>query len=355
MIGERIKRARTASGLSQRALAERAELSAMAISKFERDELTPTSETLLRLAKALDTRVEFFFRPDSPALERTEYRKRSSLGKKQLARVEADVVERVERFLEVIALFPQPPVEAFAVPRAVPARVETLDAIEQVAEAVRGAWGLGLDSIEHLAETLETHGVLVVSTAADGDQKFDGLAATVAGYPLIVVGAQWPGDRQRFTMAHELGHLTLAGRLGEALDEEKACNRFAGAFLAPRAAVLSELAGQRSYISPGELAALKKKYGLSMLAWVFRACDVGRMSRAAATDMFRTFSRRGWRKREPGEPVPPEVPKLFERLVLHALAEDMISASKGAELLGVALGELRDRIELESRSVAPRQ
>ncbi|MCK5802545.1 MAG: helix-turn-helix domain-containing protein, partial [Lentisphaeria bacterium] len=37
MIGERIKQARLAAGLSQREAAKRADLSAMAISKFERD------------------------------------------------------------------------------------------------------------------------------------------------------------------------------------------------------------------------------------------------------------------------------------------------------------------------------
>ena len=57
----------------------------------------------------------------------------------------------------------------------------------------------------------------------------------------------WPGndkarpERQRFTLAHELGHLMLEGRLADGLDEEKACNRFAGAFLAPRVAVITVL------------------------------------------------------------------------------------------------------------------
>ena len=47
MIGERIKRARVAAGLSQREVAERAELSAMAVSKFERGLSNPTSQSLI--------------------------------------------------------------------------------------------------------------------------------------------------------------------------------------------------------------------------------------------------------------------------------------------------------------------
>jgi len=77
MLAERIKRARLAVGLSQRAAAERAGLSAMAISKFERGLTTPTSKTLVRLARALDTRLEFFFRPETITIRNLQFRKRS--------------------------------------------------------------------------------------------------------------------------------------------------------------------------------------------------------------------------------------------------------------------------------------
>ena len=74
---------------------------------------------------------------------------------------------------------------------------------------------------------------------------FDGMAATVDGIPVVVVGRGWPGDRQRFTLAHELGHLVLHGRLASDVDEEAAANRFAGAFLAPADEVRKELGEKR--------------------------------------------------------------------------------------------------------------
>lgn len=355
MIGERIKRARTAAGLSLRDAGERAELSAMAISKFERGEATPTSSTLLRLARALGVRVEFFLRPDTVSLEQPEYRKRASLGAKQLAAVEAHILDRAERFLELLQIFPAPPVEAFRVPDGVAPSVESYDDVEAVAVAVREAWNLGHDAIPSLADTLEERGLLVLASDVDAGGKFDGLAAEVGGWPLVVVGASWPGDRQRFTMAHELGHLVLAGRLASHLEEEKACNRFAGAFLAPRSAVVHELGERRRRIEPRELLDLKHAYGLSMAAWVFRARDVGVLPPAAAESMFRSFTTHGWRRREPGDPVSPEVPQLFERLVLRALAEDMVSTTKAAELMGMRLGEFRQRLILEAPSAAAGQ
>jgi Zn-dependent peptidase ImmA (M78 family)/transcriptional regulator with XRE-family HTH domain len=350
MIGERIKRARAAAGLSQREAARRAELSAMAISKFERGESTPTSRTLIRLARALGTRTEFFLRPDTVELAKPEYRKRSSLGKKALAQIEADILDQVERLLEVVSLFPVPPVPDFAVPVDVPEHIATMQDVETAAMALREAWRLGLNAIPRLADTLEERGLLVLTTAADGTRKFDGLAASVGGRPLVVVGRDWPGDRQRFTMAHELGHLVLAGRLSEDLEQEKACDRFAGSFLVPRDTAVSELGSRRSRLEPRELHSLKHAYGVSMMAWVFRARDAQIIEARTADIIFRMFSKRGWRKLEPGEPVVSESPKLFERLVVRALAEDMVSMSKAAELMAMSIGQLRQRLCLEGRT-----
>lgn len=357
MIGERLKHARVAAGLSMRELGEQAGLSAMAISKIETGKSTPTSGTLLKLARALGVRTESFFRPELPVLVAPEYRKRSTLPRKQLARVQADVLDQVERFLEVIALFPEPPVVPFEAPASLPKRVSSMEAVEDAAEALREAWHLGTNAIPCLADTLEERGFLVLTTGADESQKLDGMAATVGGFPIVVVGATWPGDRQRFTMAHELGHLVLEGRL-HGLDEEKACNRFAGAFLAPREAVRKELGSKRRRISAAELLAPKHEFGLSMGAWIFRAKDVGVLDDAHAVRMYRLFRQKGWHRVEPGPAIAPEQPKLFDQLVLRALAEDMVSTSKAAELLGLSTSALRNRLNLEApppeRHEAPR-
>ena len=69
MIGERIQQARKASGFSMRDLAEKAGISAMAISKYENNKSTPSSGVLLALAKALGVRTEYFFRQVSVKLE----------------------------------------------------------------------------------------------------------------------------------------------------------------------------------------------------------------------------------------------------------------------------------------------
>ena len=57
--------------------------------------------------------------------------------------------------------------------------------------------------------------------------------------------------------------------------------------------------------------------------------------------MWNYFYRNNWVKTEPGEQLLPEEPKLFKQLVFHALAEDLISESKAAELLHIPIIKFR--------------
>jgi Zn-dependent peptidase ImmA (M78 family) len=144
-----------------------------------------------------------------------------------------------------------------------------------------------------------------------------------------------PGDQQRFCLAHELGHLMLEPVKN--LDSEKVANRFAGAFLVPRPSAEFELGIKRQAISLYELHLLKHKYGLSMQGWIHRAKDLGILSEADATQMFKQFRQRNWYQEEPGDALPPEEPQRFTRLVMHALSEDIIGESRAAELLNVSV------------------
>jgi hypothetical protein len=68
--------------------------------------------------------------------------------------------------------------------------------------------------------------------------------------------------------------------------------------------------------------------------------------------MGKVFSAKGWRKREPGEPLPEEYPRLFNKLVYRALAEQYISESKAAELLGVPMMRFHKERQLKSLDAA---
>jgi len=341
MIGERIQQARKASGLSMRDLAEMANISAMAISKYENNKNTPSSGVLLALSKALGVRAEYFFRQAKVELKEVEYRKHSKLPKKVLNKIEGDVIEQIERYLQLEEYLPASPIQVFALPKGLKVLVDTYDDIEAIANSFRKAWGLGCNPIPDLIDTLEERGIKVFQSSIPHNAKFDGLAAQVNGTPVIVVGKDWPGDRQRFTMAHELGHLALHGRLSDKLDEEKAAHRFAGAFLVPAKEAIKELGNSRSWLEPAELHALKHTYGFSMRGWIYRANDLGILNQSTSRNMWDYFRRNKWVTVEPGEQLESEKPKLFKQLVFHALAEDFIGESKAAELLGMPIVNFR--------------
>ncbi|GBE09284.1 hypothetical protein BMS3Abin11_02415 [bacterium BMS3Abin11] len=341
MIGERIQLARKASGLSMRNLAERAGISAMAISKYEANKNTPSSGVMLSLSKALGVRTEYFFRQSEIKLKEVEYRKHSKIPRKVLDQIEGEVIEQMERFFQLEEFLPVMPVEKFSLPKGLKAKIDSYSDIEKISNLFRKSWGLGCNPIPDLTDALEERGIKVFLSSIPHDDKFDGLAAQVNGIPVIVVGKDWPGDRQRFTLAHELGHLALAGRLPDDLDEEKAANRFASAFLVPESEAIKELGESRSRLEPVELCILKETYGLSMRGWIYRASDLGILNKSDARKMWGYFRRNNWVKNEPGSPYPSEQPKLFKQLVFHALAEDLISESRAADLLSMPLIDFR--------------
>lgn len=336
-FGLRLRQARKGAGLSLRAMGEAVGLSHAAIKKYEDGHVLPPSDVLIKLARTLGVRSEWFFRPVAVALESVEYRKRSTLPVKRLESITHKIRDMVERRLELEALLPSIPFQDFTPVGGLPVTIASLDEIEAVAETVREGWGLGLDPIPDMVDLLETHGVRVFTVKTEEGDGFDGLAAKADGIPVVVVGETWPGDRQRFTLAHELGHLMLDGRLAPNVPEERACDRFAGAFLFPQSNVRLALGNRRARLEVQELALLKAEFGLSMMAVVHRAKDLRIISEATHVSLAKLFSARGWRKTEPGPPLPSERSHVFEQMVFRALGEDCIGESKAAELMALPL------------------
>ena len=306
----------------------------MALSKYERDEMTPSSAVIVRLTVALQRRLDYFLRPAQVVISEPTYRRRATMSKKDEAAVRAQVEEWVDRYLALEYLVGDSP--EFSL-EGVDGAIATVDDAERVAEELREAWNLGFDPIENLADVLELRGVRV--GCIDGSPKFDALTFLINdNVPVIVVKRGVAGDRERFSMAHELGHLAL--HPDRNVDAEVAATRFAEAFLAPRAMVLLELGPPRQTLSLPELQALKCKYGLSMRAWIYRASHVGIIDARTTRRLHVLFSKRGWNKAEPGFQVAFDEPRRLRSLALRAVAEAIVSTERAEELCGEALPDL---------------
>jgi Zn-dependent peptidase ImmA (M78 family)/transcriptional regulator with XRE-family HTH domain len=318
--------------MSQRDLATQMGLSATAISKYEQGGITPNSGMLLRLAQALGIQVEFFLRPALVKEVVPLSRKRRALAHKDEHAVLAAIRDWLERYLEIETILSLH-TPSFSFPAGFSRRVTTVEEIEESALDVREAWDLGLDPIESVTQLFEDKGIKVGIVEAEGEFDACTFMAVVDGrLPVIVVRKGLPGGRMRFNLAHELGHLLL--ETGGNLDHEKAAHRFAGALLVPEPVARFELGDRRRALGIYELYLLKHKYGMSMQAWVYRAKDLAIISEASFRRLNQKFRVEGWHKQEPGDPYPPEEPVRFERLVMQALAEGLISEKRAGELLG---------------------
>lgn len=205
MIGDRIRQARLAAGLTLDALGQKVGVTHTAIQKYEKGILTPPSSQLLKLARACGTRVEYFFRTHEVELVEPEFRRLASFGKKAQEALKIKVVELAEKRVELLGCFPESPILRFEVPGGLPRHVNDLDELENFSDQVREAWKLGLNPIGDLTGTLETLGLLVI-VVDEANPGFSGLTATARTsdgrmYPIVAVSSQWPGDRQRFTLA----------------------------------------------------------------------------------------------------------------------------------------------------------
>ena len=341
MIGGRLKRAREACGYSLRQLEAAIDglVSAQAIGKYERDEMMPGSRALMALSKALDVTPEYLMSTREIELAGVDFRKATHASAKEEKCVEAAVLDQVERYLELEEIFPQSSVEWVQPTLLADFFVRTLDDAEKAADLLRKEWELGEDPIPMMAELLEQKGLKVIALNLSG--TISGSKAFVrrpkeGDAPVVVVNSAHNGERQRFTLAHELAHLVLNCI---DVDEEKAADRFAGAFFMAREMLLKLVGKNRTAISIGELAELKKLFKVSIAAIAVRCHQVGALTKAAYGRIWGQIKALGWNAQNSDEPhpVPAERPQRMERLCLRGVSEGAISLSKAAELLRVSV------------------
>lgn len=338
MFQEKLKNARLARGLSLEELAsairvEGVSISKAALSKYERGESSPPSTLLPALARALGVETSFFFEVSRSNVIWGDFRKTAKLGKKDQQQIQALASNCVHGlvWLEDALLI----AANHSLNRTESYPVTDLEQAELAAERVRKRLGLENGPVVGLIELLERNGVIVLSTEHIQDKEFDGLSGWLdETRPLVVVRTNAPVDRLRFSLAHELGHLMLD--CGERTDAEREAltHRFASAFLAPRAAAIAELGGVRRNLKLAELGLLKRKYGLSIQAWIRRAFDLQIINESLYRRMFTDLSARGWRRSEPGKFDYPGVEETshLKQYTLRALNEGLISAQRAREL-----------------------
>ncbi|MGE4071062.1 MAG: helix-turn-helix domain-containing protein [Lysobacterales bacterium] len=350
MDGGRLKLAREAAGLSLRDLegALSRVVTAQAIGKYERGEMAPSQPVLIALAQALSVSPHYLLSERRIAMEALDFRKELKADAKAERATEAAVVDYIDRYvdleetlnLESIQWTPPPSIEQ------VPA--DLADA-ERAAERLRSLWELGTDPIPDMVELLEEKGIKVffhpLPAKVFGSQaiarvRLEGGDIRVAS---IVVNSATTGERQRFTLAHELAHFVMPGisDLEEKLGESYA-DRFGGAWLVPATTLIEKVGQHRTHITLAELVDLKRYFQVSLQVILIRLCQLGVITKSVAGPFWGMFKAKGWKdgSRDEPERLEPMKGHRLERLCLRALAEDAISESKACELLRISRSQL---------------
>src|SRR5919108_4722591 len=234
----RLRQARELRGLTQTALARQVGVHPSAIAQFETGRIQPSPEVLDALGQATGFPGAFFTRPSGPILPLGSLRFRARAA--MTARQRRQAWGYAQTLYELMAsMAAQAELPAPRLPRLAgdPAAAACL---------TREALGLAPDRpIGPLIRTLERGGVWVLAIPVPLPRR-DACSAWAGGdasTPVIVVAATAAGDRRRFSVAHELGHLVLHQRPpGSLRDAERQAGVFSEEFLLPAAAMREALA-----------------------------------------------------------------------------------------------------------------
>lgn len=309
-VGERVRTLRLAANISQselvHALTGRDEPSNKLVSQIENGRHPVEDDLLAALASALRCSPEFLARPRHDVVStRPWLRAYADANARNVDSIMADdlivheVVStlRLRQIPDQIPMFDGDPNDG--------------DAIENFAEEVRAAADITPGGVVGNAmRAADRLGCVVLPLTSELGRHL-GMSHRIDGTPFIRISrpedqdAGVPGDRQRFTVAHEIGHLGLHSHVpppdtaADAQHIERQAHRFASAFLAPAQPLLEDWERGGGRVTLTALAELKTTWGIAIKALVVRFQQLGIVDADQATSLYKQISKRGWNKHEP--------------------------------------------------------
>lgn len=320
--------ARKRRAMTKVSLTEASGVSLRSVSAYENGHTTPDEASLTALAKALRFPVDFFTAPelDEPPQHIVSFRSLSSMtaGKRDSAIAAAAIAMDLSKWLE----------DRFSLPAPNVPDLRGVDA-ELAAEEVRAAWGVGTRPIRNMVHLLEANGVRVFSLAEVGE-AVDAFSFTKDRTPFVFLSTAKSAERSRFDAAHELAHLVLHRHGVPSRDAEREADRFAAAFLMPKASVVSVVPRNPTIAT---LLELKTSWSVSVAALAHRIHSLGMISEWHYRTLCIEIAKRRYRTTEPN-PIPRETSQLLEK-VFAAIREDGLTKADVARDLHVHLADIQ--------------
>ena len=213
----------------------------------------------------------------------------------------------------------------------------------QIARQMRQILNLEQPIIENLAKAIEAQGI-IISSFEFGSERVDSRSIlTDDGFPIIFLNKSHFGDRLRFSLAFELGHIVMHTYTLVSHDREidHEANLFAAELLMPSEAILEDF---KEGISLPLLAQLKRKWKVSMISLLYRADDLGLLTPNQKRYLIQQFNQAKIRRREPVElDVPKEQPNLIREMIIELSTVQGLNLPEILQLLAL---DMDDYLEL---------
>lgn len=263
-----LRLARDLREMTQSELAQRLGMTQGLVSKLENGLIgLPSEDVVGKLTSVLGFPSGFFFQTArAEGFPHFHFRKRVRLGAKPLAHISAVInlrrmhISKLIRSYDVDIEKPIPQIgldEAGITP-------------ERLAARLREYWMLPRGPVQDLTKVIEDAGGVVV-LCRFGTNLLDGISFRSAGLPpVFCMNRDVPGDRYRFSLAHELGHMVMHALPDDDAKMEEEAHRFAAAFLMPANDV-------RAHLSSPKLSTLgraKALWKVSIKSLIKRSYDL---------------------------------------------------------------------------------
>lgn len=328
-----IQLARESRGYTQTELAEKLNIPQGNLSRMERGDIGIKEGHMKNISEELNYPMEFFYLTNQICTTDTHYRKAITIDQK--TKLKAEALMNISKFNVEEML------KSLDITLNIPSLSDLYDSPEKVAKYLRGFWKIPRGSIDNLIEVIERNGIIVIQVDFESE-KIDGRTIiTETGHPIIFINKTASGDRQRLTIAHELGHVIMhTTKLATfAIDEEEEAFRFGIEFLMPLSECQYEI---NDKLSIEKLADLKRIWKISMQSILYRAQKQKLVSYNRCRYLWSQFSSKGWRKSEPIE-ISKENPTLINRMI--KMFSDNLGYSKAelSKIFSLNIKEVEER------------
>jgi Zn-dependent peptidase ImmA (M78 family) len=323
---DRVVLARESRGKNQTDVAEEIGCVATNYSRIERGENALSAERLGQIANVTNYPYTFFYQAGGAAPITASIRQREKVTQKLLTHVNAQV--------NILRLMVQDLTVSLELDAPELPQMEITEAFTpaKAAKRLRKLWRIPEAPILNLTNHVEAHGIPVWLAELATERVDSRAILTENKYPLICIHKLHTADRQRFSLAHQLGHLVMhtAGSVDPIRDTGHEANLFAAELLMPEKEMRMAFEKAKG-VTLAVLMELKRKWKVSMIALLYRADELGYLTENQKRYLVGQFNSMGIRRREPVEvDVEREQPKLIKEWM------ETLRVKEGLDVVGLA-------------------